>query len=409
MPISIPFTFSPGTTIQSAQVNSNFSTLGSNTLNRTGDSMTGTLTTQAIAAGTDASYDIGTSGTKFRAAFFSGGLTAATLTLSGAITGLTNLTMSGALSGATTGSFSSTLTANAVTSTVSVTTTTVTCTTINASGTVTGNLFSGSGASLTTLPANQLSSGTVPTARLGSGSPDATTFLRGDQSWAPTWTSITSSSTGTQNDFAPGLVGNTILYCTNASLMTITGFAGGVNGQYLWVISASTGQVDLSSTDSGSGTSNQMVLWATSGKTSLAPGVGTALLVYRSASSKWILLAHEQGEFLEYGPTSTITGWASRTNTNIRYYLRGRHLSVFVNLQGTSNATTISFTMPYTVASGMDAAIQIADSGSTATTPGMLQWASGNTINAFKDWGGVNPWTNSGSKTIIGSGLVTVT
>jgi hypothetical protein len=42
----------------------------------------------------------------------------------------------------------------------------------------------GSGASLTALNASELGSGTVPTARLGSGTADATTFLRGDQTYA---------------------------------------------------------------------------------------------------------------------------------------------------------------------------------------------------------------------------------
>jgi hypothetical protein len=51
-------------------------------------------------------------------------------------------------------------------------------------GTVTATAFSGDGASLTSLDASNLSSGTVPTAQLGSGTASSTTYLRGDQTWA---------------------------------------------------------------------------------------------------------------------------------------------------------------------------------------------------------------------------------
>lgn len=59
---------------------------------------------------------------------------------------------------------------------------------ISVVGTVTGTTFAGSGASLTNLNASALASGSVPSARLGSGTADSSTILYGDGVWrtAPT-------------------------------------------------------------------------------------------------------------------------------------------------------------------------------------------------------------------------------
>jgi hypothetical protein len=72
-------------------------------------------------------------------------------------------------------------------------------------GQVSATTFSGNGALVTSLDASNLSSGEVPTARLGSGTANSSTFLRGDNTWQ------TISAGGLSNvveDSTPQLGGN---------------------------------------------------------------------------------------------------------------------------------------------------------------------------------------------------------
>ena len=77
-----------------------------------------------------------------------------------------------------------------------------TSTTIDATK-LTGDLPAISGASLTALNASNLGSGTVPTARLGSGTASSSTFLRGDSTYAEAGggkvLQVVSSTGGTSN------------------------------------------------------------------------------------------------------------------------------------------------------------------------------------------------------------------
>jgi hypothetical protein len=73
--------------------------------------------------------------------------------------------------------------------------------TVGGALTVTGTI-TGPGSGITALNADNIASGTVPTARLGSGTANSSTFLRGDQTYATPSTgftscAVTSSLTGT--------------------------------------------------------------------------------------------------------------------------------------------------------------------------------------------------------------------
>lgn len=79
-----------------------------------------------------------------------------------------------------------------------------TAATLAGSETLTNKTISGASNTLSNLSASNLASGTVPTARLGTGTPSSDTFLRGDQTWAAAGkyvkmssATLTSVATGT--------------------------------------------------------------------------------------------------------------------------------------------------------------------------------------------------------------------
>lgn len=125
----------------------------------------------------------------------------------------------------------------------------------NATGVViTGGSISGvsiSGLSATTA----FSSGTVPTARLGAGLADATTYLRGDQTWAalvtatPKWTLLPKNGiyTVTVGDVNT----NTVILCNGTFTLTLPAANNGaldVPGRGLRVVNIGTGIITVAPT-----------------------------------------------------------------------------------------------------------------------------------------------------------------
>lgn len=246
---------------------------------------------------------------------------------------------------------------------------------------------------------------------LGSGSFGNTVFLRGDATSGYTWsrivTVVSTTVVGTQSGAWVTLTGDTVIRANNASLLTVAGLPAGYDGQRVWLVSVGAGQVDLQHQSSNEGTlANRLINFATSGTSSLAAGVGTALYTYDGTTSRWRLVAHEQGDFIEYGASATVTGFSAFTAQLARYKLRGRELQFILDIAGTSNATTLTFNLPSTFTTNasltqQQGLVKGLDSGAAANAEYSIG-VGASTVSMFKDAAGT-AWTNSGTKQVSGS------
>ena len=108
-------------------------------------------------------------------------------------------------------------------------------------------------------------------------------------------------------------------------------------------------------------------------------------------------------DLTNYSNESTITGWASFTTKSIRYKKVGKTVFVYFHLDGPSNATSASFTLPYPNATGATIPVPIvAEDNSVFIAKALAQiTADSSTIQAYTDGTGAG-WTAANTKIIIG-------
>lgn len=92
--------------------------------------------------------------------------------------------------------------------------------------TLTAPAFSGSGASLSSINATSITTGTVGTARLASGTANNQTYLRGDQTWVTISGGATLSNDTTTNSstFYPAMANNTTSGTWTSAIVSSTKF-----------------------------------------------------------------------------------------------------------------------------------------------------------------------------------------
>ena len=107
-----------------------------------------------------------------------------------------------------------------------------------------------------------------------------------------------------------------------------------------------------------------------------------------------------------YGGTSTIVGWTSFTSQLINYKKVGNLVFVQFYIDGVSDATNVTFTLPFTQinTNGIElkVAIQVGNNGAPLTTSGLLTLSPNSaTVSCFLDMAGA-VWTASNNKRVQG-------
>ena len=106
-------------------------------------------------------------------------------------------------------------------------------------------------------------------------------------------------------------------------------------------------------------------------------------------------------DWVDYSATSTIVGWSSRSTSVLRYRIIGKQIFVQFNLIGTSNSTSITFTLPFNCIQQTSIFAIAVDNGAT-TGAGLTQTTlNSNVVNCYSNAFGAT-WTSSGSKIIRG-------
>lgn len=119
----------------------------------------------------------------------------------------------------------------------------------------------------------------------------------------------------------------------------------------------------------------------------------------------------DDNSWVDYSSLSTITGWSSFTTKELRYRVAGKQVFVHYYIQGTSNSTATSFTLPHTTSAflhenpnrslnngvGYHGFATIAASSSTAI---LYYWSTATNYTLT--------WTASGTKIIVGQLFYTI-
>ncbi len=137
--------------------------------------------------------------------------------------------------------------------------------------------IAGNGSGLTSLNGTNISSGTVAPARLGSGTPSTTTFLRGDGSWATFSATAAGADTQIQYNNASAIAGSSdFTYAATTNTLTVGAVGNAVSPGKLVLGTSSGGAVSITGSGPATGSAISFTIAANNGSGS---GSGGALVL----------------------------------------------------------------------------------------------------------------------------------
>ena len=112
-------------------------------------------------------------------------------------------------------------------------------------------------------------------------------------------------------------------------------------------------------------------------------------------------------DWIDYSATSTVVGWSVLTTKKIRYRVIGKQVFVVVQLIGTSNSTTTTFTLPQQNKNIAQLQyIYATNNGAPSSNSFLYCIANSQTITLYQN--NSTTWTASGTKQVYGQFFIEI-
>ena len=116
------------------------------------------------------------------------------------------------------------------------------------------------------------------------------------------------------------------------------------------------------------------------------------------------LLAGTGTDWAWQAGTPNAAGFSSKTSDTLHYRQIGKTVFCRVNIDGTSNANTFTFTLPVAAgATQVISGLRVANNGAYQNTPGLISLTSGSTTATVQltNTAAANAWTSSNAKALM--------